>query len=1350
MVLRLAGSALVAVLAGVATTCHLTDLVRPGHVSTLSVALGQLEDSAQAGSTTPRVTSIVLNASSDPVRWSVRPLHGSAWLRPSATSGMAPDTLSVSLDPGGLATGVHLDTLLFTDAGPTGTSIRVPVMFRVLGCGITDVQVGAQLSDTLRATDCGAPHRSGRFARLYRFSVDVNDSVSVWLSSETFDSYLVLDSGTAQAAAPSLAENDACHAGQRDACLIYVKIPQTGSYVVEVTSAGAGATGGYSLIVARPRPPAAPDTLRQFASDLLTPVAAGGIVGQDTIALRASVVDADSDSVRIEVEVQPVGTGFSNTPSTASGLVASGSRAMAVDTGLTNYTSFHWQARAVDRTGRSSAWVAFGSGGADFQVVASQPPNVPSVLAQLKSDGTTAIGIGSATNQSTVLFQALVSDPDLADQVRLEVEVQPVGTAFTNLATGSSAPVLQGNRATATIAGLLDNVAYHWQARGVDQSGRAGPWASFGGNAESAADFTIVLAPSQLAVVTQPTSTAAGSAITPAVRVAAQDAVGNTLASFTGTIAVTLGANPAAGTLSGTTSVAAIAGVASFSDLALNKVGAGYTLAFSSGALATTSAAFNVTQGTATQIAVNAGNNQSAVVGTAVAVPPSVIVRDANNNPVAGVSVTFAVASGGGNVVPTTPVTTGANGVAAVTSWTLGTTAGANTLTATATGLTGSPVTFTASGTVGTATQIAVNAGNNQSTTAGTAVAVAPSVIVRDANNNPVAGVLVTFAVASGGGTVVPTTAVATSASGIAAVTSWTLGATAGTNSLTATATGLTGSPVTFTATGTVGTATQIAVNAGNNQSATAGTAVATPPSVIVRDANNNPVAGVSVTFAVASGGGTVVPTTAVLTGANGVAAVTSWTLGTTAGINTLTATATGLTGSPVTFTATGTAGTATQIAVNAGNNQSATAGTAVATPPSVIVRDASNNPVAGVNVTFAAALGGGVVVPTTAVATNASGIAAVTSWTLGTTAGTNTLTATAAGLTGSPVTFTATGTVGAATQIGVNAGNNQSATVGTAVATPPSVIVRDANNNPVSGVNVTFAVASGGGTVVPTTAIATNASGIAAVTSWTLGTTAGSNTLTATSAGLTGSPVTFTATGTAGAATQIAVNAGNNQTTTVGTTVPIAPSVIVRDASNNPVAGVSVTFAVATGGGTVVPTTPVTTAANGVAAVTSWTLGTTAGTNTLTATSAGLTGSPVTFTATGVTGAVSATQSTVTASPASISASNGTSPSTVTVTVKDAAGNPIAGLSVGLFLKGTGNLTQPPGTTNASGVATGSFYSTVVGTDTIYAMVGGVTITQQPTVVVTPAAAAQLAFSVQPTNVVAGESLPFIRECLI
>src|SRR5207244_12433439 len=47
---------------------------------------------------------------------------------------------------------------------------------------------------------------------------------------------------------------------------------------------------------------------------------------------------------------------------------------------------------------------------------------------------------------------------------------------------------------------------------------------------------------------------------------------------------------------------------------------------------------------------------------TAVATPPSVIVRDQFANPVAGVAATFATSGDNGTVDPATPVATGANG----------------------------------------------------------------------------------------------------------------------------------------------------------------------------------------------------------------------------------------------------------------------------------------------------------------------------------------------------------------------------------------------------------------------------------------------------------------------------------------------------------------------------------------------------------------------------------------------------------------------------------------------------------------------------------------------------------------
>ena len=94
------------------------------------------------------------------------------------------------------------------------------------------------------------------------------------------------------------------------------------------------------------------------------------------------------------------------------------------------------------------------------------------------------------------------------------------------------------------------------------------------------------------------------------------------------------------------------------------------------------------------------GDNQTAIAGALVAVPPSVKITDENSQPVSGVSITFSIGSGGGSITGES-TTTGANGTAAVGSWTMGPAAGAKTLTATATaaGVIGGPVSFTATAT---------------------------------------------------------------------------------------------------------------------------------------------------------------------------------------------------------------------------------------------------------------------------------------------------------------------------------------------------------------------------------------------------------------------------------------------------------------------------------------------------------------------------------------------------------------------------------------------------------------------------------------------------------------------------
>jgi hypothetical protein len=89
-----------------------------------------------------------------------------------------------------------------------------------------------------------------------------------------------------------------------------------------------------------------------------------------------------------------------------------------------------------------------------------------------------------------------------------------------------------------------------------------------------------------------------------------------------------------------------------------------------------------------------------------------------------------------------------------------------------------------------------------------------------------------------------------------------------------------------------------------------------------------------------------------------------------------------------------------------------------------------------------------------------------------------------------------------------------------------------------------------------------------------------------------------------------------------------------------------------------------------------------------------------------------------VTALPTSITAGSGTS--TITVTVKDQYGNRVSGSNVELAASGTGNTLTGGGATDANGVATGTFSSTVAESKTISAKAGTLDITQTATVNVT------------------------------
>lgn len=190
--------------------------------------------------------------------------------------------------------------------------------------------------------------------------------------------------------------------------------------------------------------------------------------------------------------------------------------------------------------------------------------------------------------------------------------------------------------------------------------------------------------------------------------------------------------------------------------------------------------------------------------------------------------------------------------------------------------------------------------------------------------------------------------------------------------------------------------------------------------------------------------------------------------------------------------------------------------------------------------------------------------------------------------------------------------GQSQTVTVGQAVQV--TVRVTTTGGAVVSGATVSFAIQSGGGSV-SAASVTSDAQGQAS-TSWTIGTTAGANTLRATVGSV--APVDFTATGVAGPATQVTIVAGSGQSARVGDPLPVRPSVRVRDQYQNPVANVPVTFAVTVGGGAVAGAAQVT-GADGVAQAGTWTLGLFSAAQQLTATVVGLV--PAVFTGTGLSG---------------------------------------------------------------------------------------------------------------------------------
>ena len=718
---------------------------------------------------------------------------------------------------------------------------------------------------------------------------------------------------------------------------------------------------------------------------------------------------------------------------------------------------------------------------------------------------------------------------------------------------------------------------------------------------------------SRLAVVTQPAGAVPGAMLNTQPVVQVRDADDEPVTTSTAPVTAVLATG--IGTLSGTTTINAVNGVATFTDLRVDVEG-NYTLGFGSPGLTdATSAAFAITVPPPAALGIQR-QPQGTASGTPLATQPIVRVLDANGFliPNSSLTITASIASGTGALSGATSVDA-VNGVATFTNLTI-TGSGAHALQFSATGVsptTSQTLTLVAPAPPPTLLALATQPAGAVSNAM---FATQPIVQVRDAANNlaSASSALITAAVGSGAGTLTGTTT-RTALNGVATFTDLGISGT-GPHALVFTSSGL--APATtasFTVADQAGPPTQLAVSV-QPGGASSGAVFGQQPVVQVRDAAGNiaPSSTAPVTVVVFSGGGTLTGTTSVVP-INGIVTYSDLAI-TGSGSQLLRFSSVGL--SAVNSAAFVVSSAATQLALSR-QPAGAVSGAAFTTQPVVELRDANNALASTSNaaVTVVLASGSGALIGTTTV--NAvNGVATFTNLGISGT-GTHTLSFSGAGLTSvtsAPLSVQAAS--GTAIKLGVST-QPSGATSGQPFSVQPIVQVRDAGNGVVVGSSaaVTASLASGSGALSGATTV-TAASGVATFTDLTI-TGTGAHALTFSSTGLAAAQsASFSVVGVPNAlsvASQPAASAVS------GSVMTPQPAVQLRDASNNPVAqaGTVITVSLASGSGTLSGTATATTNASGVANFTDLRI-TGSGTHTLAFAASGLTSvisGPINITAT-------------------------------------------------------------------------------------------------------------------------------------
>lgn len=445
------------------TTCRLDKLINPASANRLTVNPDSVVASGHIRALDPETTSVrVSSADGVPLPWTAT--ESAAWI----TLLPSPDSLVVLLQPDTILQTLR-DTIVFWSPQSTDT-VKVPVVFTMLPPAAV-----LSLSDTARADTAFL-----RSVQPDTFRLRIRNPGGIPLDwTATLDTGWVTISDSAGTVPAQDTTSTSVLVTFRPESL------STGTHRSAIAFAATGALGAPDTVhVTYTIAPCVEtgitlDTIKT-SSIALSDCGAPRKAGSQAKLYAVQVTTGDTLSVRLTAAFDA----FVVLTNSAGDSVAANDEC-GVEIGPACFTYI------VPTTGRYviAATTAVGGATGAFTLLAvrERTPSAPTAE-QFRANGTTAIGVGAVTPESTVVFKATLNDPNPFDSVRLEVEVEGLATGVVR---DSSSFVPRGTSVALAVTGLNDNEAYHWRARACDKTGRCSTWFSFGGNVDPAVDFVV-------------------------------------------------------------------------------------------------------------------------------------------------------------------------------------------------------------------------------------------------------------------------------------------------------------------------------------------------------------------------------------------------------------------------------------------------------------------------------------------------------------------------------------------------------------------------------------------------------------------------------------------------------------------------------------------------------------------------------------------------------------------------------------------------------------------------------------------------------------------------------------------